>query len=124
MPGATGPEQMDESKLRNKHILEFARKVHLTVDKDSERKFPQLTTAKVEVETRQGQILSKATEKIKGDWDSSFSDQEMEEKFLRFSASSLPESRAKEVLELIKGLQDVDNMRDFTGQFTYNNCVK
>lgn len=115
--GSLGPEQMNESKLGDQMILEMAQKVHISVDPAAEKRFPRRTMASVEVLTRQGLTLNKFAEKTKGDWDMPLCDLELEEKFLRFSTSILPNLGATKVLNVIKRLEEVQSMKAFLESF-------
>ena len=109
--GQVGPAEMCEEKLRDERILAFARKVHLYLDSDIQKRFPSLTLARVEVTLTDGSRLAADPAPMQGDYQNPFTDEEMDERFQRYARTLIDEEDISDIISLEKRVEEIENIK-------------
>jgi 2-methylcitrate dehydratase PrpD len=107
LDGELTPTQMRAERFVDERVTALARKVTLSVDEEIQKKYPVSTLARLTIETRSGQSLVAQSDKLKGDWNYPMTDQEIKNKFRRFTYGILP---LNTVEKLIQTVWELDTM--------------
>jgi len=118
LDGELTPAQMQQERFSDKKVTALAKKVTLGVDKEIEQKYPVSTLARLTVETDQGAKFTAGKEKLKGDWNYPLSDQEIQNKFRRFTKDILSSDRIDTLIDKIWNLETMTEpwklLKDFS----------
>lgn len=109
-------DQFTEEKIRNKEILDFAKKVEVYTDEEIE-KLPRALryTVSVEVELNSGQKYAMKTEYPKGHPKNPFTKDELLWKFNSLAGKVFTdEERRKNIVEAVLNLEELDNIQTLT----------
>lgn len=109
-------DQFTEEKIRNKEILDFAKKVEVYTDEEIE-KLPRALryTVNVEVELNSGQKYAMKTEYPKGHPKNPFTKDELLWKFNSLAGKVFTdEERRKNIVEAVLNLEELDNIQTLT----------
>lgn len=109
-------DQFTEEKIRNKEILDFAKKVEVYTDEEIE-KLPRALryTVNVEVELNSGQKYAMKTEYPKGYPKNPFTKDELLWKFNSLAGKVFTdEERRKNIVEAVLNLEELDNIQTLT----------
>jgi 2-methylcitrate dehydratase PrpD len=108
--GQVGPTEICEEKLQDSKILALANKVQLYLDADIQKQFPAHTLARVEVKLTDGSTLTVDPFPLKGDYQNPFTQEELEDKFRRFSASRLKDTHINEIISFCDKADQIDDI--------------
>ena len=109
----TGRVRMDafsEDLLRDPSILGLIEKVELTEADDLSAEFPKRRAARIEIETKDGNLFEHYSPTRKGDPDNPLSDEELAEKFLELTDPVLGPAGAAQLLDALWRLDDADDL--------------
>ncbi|MGD8760873.1 MAG: MmgE/PrpD family protein [Desulfobacteraceae bacterium] len=112
--GQVGPTEICEQKLQDNKILTLANKVELHLDADIQKQFPTHTLARVEVELTDGSSITMDPFPLKGDHRNPLTQEELEDKFRRFSASRLKDVQLNEIISLCHKVDQLDDISSLT----------
>jgi 2-methylcitrate dehydratase PrpD len=108
--GQVGPTEICEERLQDSKILALANKVQLYLDADIQKQFPTHTLARVEVELTDGSTLTVNAFPLKGDYQNPLTQEELEDKFRRFSASRLKDTHINEIISFCNKADQIDDI--------------
>jgi len=114
--GQVGPTEICEEKLQDNKILTLANKVELYLDADIQKQFPAHTLARVEVKLTDGSTLTVDPFPLKGDYQNPFTQEELEDKFRRFSASRLKDAQINEIISFCNKANEIDDISSLAEQ--------
>jgi 2-methylcitrate dehydratase PrpD len=103
--GDFGPAHLAQASFHNPQVLAMMDRIHVVIDPDIARQFPQKCLSEVEIATAAGGVYRSGAITARGDWDNPLSLNEMEEKFLRITGPVLPLTDARRLLELIQSFE-------------------
>jgi len=107
LEGDFGPKHHRAQYLCDERILNISRNVEVICDpgiNDMSAKFPEQIFSILEVETKDGKKYSRENRVVLGDWDKPLSDQQIDDKFMKFTDGVLTPEQAHDVLARIKNL--------------------
>lgn len=113
MDGEVSPTQVLPPRIFDRDLLRLADMIQVEVSSKFETAFPKKTIAEVQIETRDGRVLSSGP--IEPKWeppDTLPSDEELEEKFHRLVIPILGKQKSKELATVIWNLEDLKSMDD------------
>jgi 2-methylcitrate dehydratase len=111
--GDFAPKHHHPRYLFDERILSLSRRVEVICDPDLNRMYPDHIISVLEVETRDGQKYSKENKMVMGDWMKPLSDQQIDDKFRKFTEGVITLEQAHEVLTRIKGLANNKSAKAF-----------
>ncbi len=114
LKGCPGVEVFDEKSIREKKVLEFARKVKLMIDPEVTPYFPANEPSKVTVKLRNGSSCSTTVICSKGTPDNPMSNRELEAKFLSFASQVILDKYAEKAVELIRNLDALGRVQELS----------
>ncbi|MEQ9362006.1 MAG: MmgE/PrpD family protein, partial [Rhodospirillales bacterium] len=98
--------------LQDKAVRELMTRITLTTDLECQGNFPGLRSAKVEIETTDGRVVSHYAPTRKGDPDAPLSDMELEDKYRDLASAVLGSDGAESLLAAIWSIDALDSARD------------
>jgi len=101
------PELIKDPQTRN--ILD---KINLVVDESVEKEFPMGYASIVEIKTIDGKEYVQRTDYAKGDPENPVSWDDIEKKFINLTGKMFPTKKAHEIINKIKQLEDVGDIRE------------
>lgn len=115
-------DDFTEEEIRNPHVLKFAQRVDCIVDAELDKSFQGMVTpAILEIRTKNGKVFSRRVVERRGAPANSLTMVEIEEKFrqcARFARNSVPEDKIRELLLLLKGMEDQDDVTQMLRLFS------
>jgi 2-methylcitrate dehydratase PrpD len=111
--GRIGPEELEPASLKDPNLAELAHKVHLSVDPELDRLFPEKTAIKVTLHTSRGDF-STTVEYPKGDPNNPMSDTELEEKYRRLTLGVMGIERSNQLGKAVGQLDQMENVKHLT----------
>mgnify|MGYP003629651068 FL=1 len=99
-------------RLQDPAVRDLMTRITLTTDPECQGNFPALRSAKVEVETTDGRVVSHYAPTRKGDPDAPLSDMELEDKYRDLASAVLGADGAESLLAAIWSIDDMGNARD------------
>ncbi len=117
--GEVGPCQVNPPRIFDRAVLDLADKIHVEVEEEFEKAFPQKTFAEVMIVTRDGRELRSG--KMEPRWEPPDypTDEELEQKFLYLATPVLGEEKARRLVELAWDLDRIESVQDIL-----NLCVR
>jgi 2-methylcitrate dehydratase PrpD len=112
LDGAVGPAQVLPPRLFDRDVLELAARLDVEVAPEFEARFPAKAIASVEITARDGRRFDSGA--VEARWeppDTLPTDDELREKFLWLAGPVLGDARARSLLELIWGFDQVPDAR-------------
>jgi 2-methylcitrate dehydratase PrpD len=111
--GDFGPKHHHPRYLSDELILSLSRRVEVLCDPDLNRIYPDYIISVLEVETRDGKKFLKENKIVMGDWMKPLSDQQIDDKFRKFTEGVITLEQAHDVLIKIKGLANNKSAKGF-----------
>ena len=99
-------------RLQDKAVRDLMTRITLTTDPECQGNFPALRSAKVEIETTDGRVVSHYAPTRKGDPDAPLSDMELEDKYRDLASAVLGADGAESLLAAIWSIDALDSARD------------
>lgn len=107
-------DDFTEEEIRNPHVLQVAQRVDCLVDPELDKRYQaSVTPAILEVRTKKGKVFSRRVVERRGAPDNPLTMEEVVEKFrqcARFARNPVPEDKVREILLLLKGMEDQDDV--------------
>ena len=120
--GRIGPQELTEVNLRDRQLLQLARKVKVSIDPELDRLFPQKTAARVTIHTGQGKFTT-TVEYPRGNPENPLSDAELADKFHWLTVGVVGEERCTQLREVIDHLEQLDSMRPLTKLLAFDSSA-
>ena len=114
LKGSPGVEAFGEQSIRDKKLLEFARKVRTIVDPDVTPYFPANEPSKVTIRLKNGSHYSRTIIHSKGTPENPMSSRELETKFKTFASRVIPDSQAEKAVECIRKLDTLTSVAELS----------
>lgn len=111
--GEFGPDQLQSEKLSDNQILKQAKKIKLSEEPRFSEQYPKKVICEVSIKTKEGKILSAINQKIDGDWDVTLSDDQLKNKFARFSTKRLTGDQINRIVDQILSIESVTSIKKF-----------
>jgi 2-methylcitrate dehydratase len=109
--GGLAIDDFEEKAIRNRRMLELARKVRITIDPTVAAFFPAHEPGKITVRLANGETCSTTVISSKGTPANPMTDQEIETKFVSFASRVISPDRARQAADLILGLDTLQDVR-------------
>jgi 2-methylcitrate dehydratase PrpD len=107
-------DDFTEEQIRNPHVLKVAQRVDCLIDPGLDKSYQgSVTPAILEIRTKKGKVFSRRVVERRGAPGNPLTMAEVEEKFrqcARFARNPMPEDRVREILLLLKGMEDLDDV--------------
>jgi 2-methylcitrate dehydratase len=103
-----------EAAVREPNVLKFAERVEMHLDENLKKTDPGGRPCRVTVHLKNGQKLVREAQHAKGGPEFPMTEEELRGKFTECAREALSESAAAKALEMIEGLEKVDNVRSLT----------
>ena len=113
LEGDFGPSHHRERHLFDERVLSLSRRVEVICDPELNRQYPDYIISVLEVETKDGKKYSKENKVVIGDWVKPLSDQQIDDKFRKFTEGIIPLEQANDLLVRIKGLATNKSAKGF-----------
>jgi 2-methylcitrate dehydratase PrpD len=104
LEGDFAPRHHREEYLFNERILGLSERIEVIQDPELEPLYPDYIISVLEVETVKGEKYSRENKIVLGDWSRPLSDQQIDDKFRKFSEGAVTPRQANDLLERIRGL--------------------
>lgn len=113
LDGMAFTDQYREERLRDPRILDFIGRISATVDAEIEAMGAAFRhAARVKVNTRDGRAFEKLILHRRGSPEAPLQPRDIEYKFRHVVRSCIPEARMSRILDLVRGLECLDNTRE------------
>jgi 2-methylcitrate dehydratase PrpD len=113
--GSCWREQYTEEKIRDEKILALARKVEVVKDDELDALYDEKWPAIVEVQTRDGRLLSARRDIMKGEPEDPVSDRELRRKFDSLAGDAVSADRAEKIWQTVFRMEELKNLSELTG---------
>ena len=110
LDGAFTEATFTPERFRDPAVLEFLKKIELREDAEYTKAFPGTYRCRFEVTLGSGEVVTVYQENPRGHPDNPMSDGEIEEKFLRLATSVLPETGARQLLDQLWALEELEDL--------------
>jgi len=107
-----GPEWYTPERLRSEQVLGASRKVRIALDPVLDKAYFERNqlSARVEIQTKQGQRFEAFVDVPRGDPRKPLSSEEIEDKFRSQAAYSLPEEEMDRVIDSVHGFENIQDI--------------
>ncbi|HWQ40841.1 MAG TPA: MmgE/PrpD family protein [Desulfosporosinus sp.] len=112
--GAAGLPEFTMETINDPQVQEMLKKVEIIADPELNKLYPEKFPAVVTIETKDGKSFTKEIYYPLGDLKNPYSQEKLEDKFIKLTAPSLGEARAKEIINAINNLEQISNIQEFT----------
>lgn len=113
--GAVGEEQFTRERIADPQLHELAMKVKVISDEGLDAIYPgECRPTTVEIRTADGKTLAEHVDYPRGEPRNPLSDDELYEKFVRWSGPGLTEDRAQAIKEAAFTFDELDDVSEFT----------
>jgi 2-methylcitrate dehydratase PrpD len=109
--GKVSLDAFTDAAVRERHILEFADRVHMKLDSSLSESSTGARPSKVTMRLKGGQTLSRHVEHAKGGAEHPLSAQELREKFVDCARRAIGEKALPEILDSLERLETVEDIR-------------
>ncbi|MEX2145895.1 MAG: MmgE/PrpD family protein [Candidatus Rokuibacteriota bacterium] len=112
--GRTDAAAFADGVLADARIRAMAARVEVAADPEMALKRADYPTAEVRITLTDGRVLTRTTGVVRGDAANPVAPDEIVAKFLALAGGPLGEARAREIVEVIEGVDGLKDIRDFT----------
>jgi len=106
--------EYSEENLRDREVLELARKTTMVLDEQIESLPNSNNPARVLIRLKNGGLFEKTVLAAKGSIQNPMTQEEVRQKFRDFASAALPGSKIEAIIETVSGLDSVDNITQLT----------
>ena len=99
--GQMGPKQLERENLSDPKVLELAQKIRMVPSPECQDRFPQKSTAIVEIEFLDGRKLRSPITSPRGDFDDPLTPRELEQKYEWLTRDVWNEAQRRSILEVL-----------------------
>jgi 2-methylcitrate dehydratase PrpD len=107
-------KEYSEENLKDRDVLELARKTTMILDEKMETLPNSNNPARVVIRLKKGALYEKTVPAARGSILNPMTEEEVHQKFSDYSCVAFPESRAKAIIDTISGLDLLDNISQLT----------
>ncbi len=111
--GEVGVGQFADKYLADPVITQVLPRINVSVSKEMTALYPQKWASKITLTTTEGNIYNTFIEYPKGDPENTMTDQEIENKYLSLASLKLPKSRAAQLLEQCRVIENCQDLSSF-----------
>lgn len=108
--GEVGPAQMEDHRLHDEKILQFAERVKIGYSEDVNSLLPARFAAVVNVETRDGKKRRVRRDIPKGEPEDPMTDEDLEDKFRKWTEPVIGRDRAEQIIQTVRRLEDLEHI--------------
>ena len=112
LEGDFGPRHQREQYLFDERILGLSKRIEVIQDPELEPLYPDYIISVLEVETLGGKKYSRENKIVLGDWPRPLSDQQIADKFRKFTEGLMSPKQADDLLDRIRGLPGSGSAKD------------
>ena len=113
--GQVGPNQMQQAAIKDPSLRALAAKVALQCDDELERRFPEVSLARITVEAVDGRTIDIEPQPYtKGDPHDPFTAAALEDKFRTYAGFAIPKDRTDKIISTIKNMEDLSRVDELT----------
>jgi len=112
--GEVSPPQMEDARLADERILNFAQKVKIGYSEEVNALLPGRFAAAVTIETRDGRKLREMRAVPKGDPEDPMTDADLEAKFRKWTEPVIGRERAGKIIQTVRGLEGLPHIEALT----------
>ena len=113
--GSCWREQYTEEKIKDPKVLALAGKVEVVKDDELDALYDEKWPAIVEVQTKDGRLLSARRDIMKGEPEDPVSDEELRRKFNSLTADAVSVDRAEKIWQTVFQLEELKSLSELTG---------
>jgi len=114
--GEVGVSQFAEKYLADPVITQVLPRINVTISEEMNALYPKKWASKITLTTGDGNEYCMFVEYPKGDPENTMTDQEIENKYMSLAGLKVPESRAGQLLEKIRIIENCQNLQFFFDQ--------
>lgn len=103
-------DQFTEERIKDQQVIALAKKVEIVVSEPFNSAYPARWGCQVEVELESGEVFTEIVEDAKGDVTNPLTREELEQKFIYLTSGVLTEEQAKEVIDMVMHLEDIQDI--------------
>jgi 2-methylcitrate dehydratase PrpD len=103
-------EQFTEERIKDPMVLDLAEKVEIQIDNQFDAAYPNQWGCSLEMEMASGETYVEIIEDAKGDISYPLSIHQLENKFLYLSKGTIKRSRALEIIQMVKDLENIEDI--------------
>ena len=107
-------KEYSEGNLKDRDVLELARKTTMLLDEEMENLPNSNNPAKVVMRMENGAFYEKTVSAAKGSIQNPMTEEEVRQKFRDFASVALPDSRIEAIIDTVSRLDSVDNIGQLT----------
>ena len=105
--GKAGLQEYDDKHIKDNELLQLTKKVNVISDQECSEKFPDVTTAIMEIKMKSGQSYTKQVDFPKGEPENPLTEEEFDSRFVGLAVfSGKTVEKANSILKHIKNLSD------------------
>ena len=112
--GRTDVAAFEEPRLADPRIRNLAARVEIAADPEMALKRADYPTAEVRITLRDGRVLTRRTNVVRGDAANPATQDEIVAKFHSLAGGPLGAVRAREIVEVVEGVDSLKDIRDLT----------
>ena len=113
--GSCWREQYTEEKIRDANVLALAAKIEVVKDDELDALYDEKWPAIVEVQTKDGRLLSARRDIMKGEPEDPVSDRELRRKFDSLTADAVNADRAEKIWQTVFQLEESKSLSELAG---------
>jgi len=110
--GKVDLSQFTENKIKDRSILDLAKKVRTELDSTFESVYPESRGAEVIITLKDGSTLKERKNLAKGEPEDPATDIELKEKFIQCTNGVFPISRVEQIIETIFNIESLSNISE------------
>jgi 2-methylcitrate dehydratase PrpD len=108
--GNCGVQSYNEDELKNREVLDLAKRIQLVVDHRVNESYPRKWGSRVNIVLRNGKRISKTFWHAKGEPEKPFTRKELDQKFVTLASLTHSSERVQAIMEAIHRLENLDNV--------------
>lgn len=112
--GKVTMDQFSEEHIGDPQILRLTKKIKAVLDEEINQMYPEKFSSRVEIRLKDGSIVSAYVEYPKGSPSNPMREEEVEGKFLHLSSGIVSREKALRIIEIVRKLEDLDDLRRLT----------
>jgi len=108
LDGKMGPAQLKEERIADPTLLDLTAKVQIHMDPKLNDAYPEYTASRIEISLKNGSVLSKQVDILKGDPRDPMTAEDLGKKMKDFAAGREP-ATIDQIIESVLNLENIDN---------------
>lgn len=111
--GEVEERQFTKDRIADPEVHKLAEKIDVTEDEELDKVYPEARPVIVDITTKDGKTYSNRVDYAKGDPKNAFTDQELFEKFRRWTGPSISDDRKEKIRQAIFKLDEAKDLSGF-----------